>query len=382
MIKFISLIILITTTTICKDCVNYIEEKIINNFILVVDISGSMRGAPINKSIHSINKFIGNMQKKDFCSIITFNDEIKTIAQLTNQKEILYNSINNIEVTGQTHLIDALAKAIVQFHNLDGQKIVIYLTDGKDTGSILDHNSIKKIASSEAVFLYGIGIGEVEKETLLKISEITGGSFFYLEKYADIENVYQKVLNDFYSKYRNPHSMMSRITIKSIPSGKNIFINNEEIGITPLTINYPNESIIDVGVLFNRGEWKCQVPLRNGMRAVIDAREDEVGYDVKISTTPKDVLVFCDNTYIGLTSLFSISEMSKISDVGKKLVLGNIAPGDHKLKFVMLPDFNYDEKPLEFSLNIDRDLDISVNMFSRKIEEDGKVIYKERKFPY
>ncbi|MNP05978.1 von Willebrand factor type A domain protein [compost metagenome] len=80
-------------------------------------------------------------------------------------------------------------------------KLVILLTDGNDTGSVIPPQQAAELAHRHGVTIHTIGIGDVQAEgeakvdldSLRQIAGTTGGEFFRAEDRQELEQVYARL---------------------------------------------------------------------------------------------------------------------------------------------------------------------------------------------
>ena len=106
-----------------------------NNFQLIIDKSGSMSGAAISDAKAGAKYFVSKKKNNDAAGVIAFSSSIEDVVSFTSHKSTLNSGIASISIGGATHLHDALATGVKTLSGSDGARIIVYLTDGHDTGS-------------------------------------------------------------------------------------------------------------------------------------------------------------------------------------------------------------------------------------------------------
>lgn len=150
--------------------------------VLVLDVSGSMRGEPINELNQALQDFYNDIREDDTTSqrlevcIMTFNHVVKTIQEPALVENF---AMPTLTATGSTAMVTAVKEAIAkvearkQWYKETGQPYyrpwIILMTDGEpDDGQDVYGMSSKIAADTEAkryVFL-PIGIQDANMETL------------------------------------------------------------------------------------------------------------------------------------------------------------------------------------------------------------------------
>ena len=374
----------ISSTIIADDCGAKQKQPSVNNFSIVIDRSGSMSGKAISDAKKSVKHLIDELRKNDRANIITFNNTVSMLTDINSDKNRLKSLVESINVGGATHLYDAIARASSSLRTVQGSKIIIFLTDGDDTGSKFSISDIKSMNLSEGIFIYGVGLGKVDKSSLDDLSNATNGTYFTAERSGQLYNIYDKVIQAYYNNYGNNLSTTASMTVRSLPSSKKVIIDGVYKGITPLKLENLKPGMRNVSVEFGRGDWSCNTQLEMGYRTIIDARESDIGYDVFVSSTPLGASVFLDGNYIGDTPISNSSQKKKKGFFRKKddwshsnnLRIPLVPTGKHKLKVIAVPEmemgfeyeFEFSVKSRERSVYVDL-LELSYNF---KNGEKGK----------
>ena len=173
--------------------------------VLAIDTSGSTRGKVIKHAREAALKFVEGLGENDLVAIVDFNDQEHIISEFTSDKETLSKAILGLDVAGtKTTLYDAIYKALEMGSRpaLPFRRVVIVLTDGKDEGSALtiDDGITKAQVSNIPVYTIGLG-SKVDKQTLKRISRLTGGTFLFASTSADLATLYDMISEQLKNQY-------------------------------------------------------------------------------------------------------------------------------------------------------------------------------------
>ena len=214
------------------------------DIMLALDISDSMldKDLPPNRltSAKSVAKSFISGRLQDRVGLVVFAGEAFTLCPLTNDYELLYGFLEDvnhrmISVAG-TAVGSALAVCINRLRESTAKsKVVILLSDGENTAGNLDPITAAKLAKAFGVKVYTIAIGRgnsgrvfndslgvsltaPDEGTLLKISKTTNGQFYRATDNAVLANVFRQIdrlervnvknrryqeVKDFYRVYLN-----------------------------------------------------------------------------------------------------------------------------------------------------------------------------------
>jgi hypothetical protein len=114
--------------------------------------------------------------------VVTFSDTASSKIDLTNDFDNVTSTINGLSTISRTNIYAGLQEGIDQLEGSSGQKIMVFLSDGKDTlgnsdSSILD---LARGAKSKGIKIYTIGFGATgafNEDLLKQMASITGGGY-------------------------------------------------------------------------------------------------------------------------------------------------------------------------------------------------------------
>ncbi len=219
--------------------------------MLIVDMSGSMEAEdflPNNRIAVSkkvIREFI-NQRPTDLIGMVVFGTDAFLVSPLTSDHLLLQKQIAALEVgqiDGQTAIGSALARGVNHLRNSTVKsKIIILLTDGENNTGDIDPITAANLSAALGIKVYTIGMGKVggapvpylhpvygkqyyrnpdgsvymtklDEETLKKIADLTGGTYFRATDSDALTNIYQyinklektKIKNNSYTRYESKY---------------------------------------------------------------------------------------------------------------------------------------------------------------------------------
>ena len=197
---------------------------------VAIDTSASMienLPAAEKAAIDFIDETIG---EKDRGFTMSFDDSPYTLCRLTGNRERLDRSFAGLRAEGSTALYDAVVYALYQFSGVKGKKALVLLTDGKDTTSKYDFDTLLDYVKKAGVAVYGVGLNvskaELEvKAKLNRLAEASGGTTFYISDTKSLANVYKQINNElrtqylltYYSSNPTPDNKWRKVEVKVTP---------------------------------------------------------------------------------------------------------------------------------------------------------------------
>ena len=159
-------------------------------------------------------QFVIRLAPDDRCIVGFFNSKINFSPGLTNNRDSLMSYIRNDMTRGNsTRLWDGIDAGMDQLKDVTTRRVVVALTDGDDLGaSNRNYGEVLERAQREDVMLYTIGIesryhnGErwtVSRPggSFRRLASETGGGFFQLERSAELNSTFTRVVQELHSQY-------------------------------------------------------------------------------------------------------------------------------------------------------------------------------------
>ena len=225
------------------------QKKSAREIMVALDLSNSMSEKDfINENGEKVNRLVAAKQvltefaeqrKHDRLGLILFADEAYLQAPFTEDIDTWQSLLNSTELgyAGyQTAFGDAIGLSIAIFERASSkQRVLILLTDGKDTGSKMPPIKAAEIAAKHKIKIYTIAVGdpsikglyEMDVETLEKVAQITQGASFKALDNKQLQQAYQAI-NDIEEQEFETRSYRPRTSLHhwafAVYFSANIFI--------------------------------------------------------------------------------------------------------------------------------------------------------------
>ena len=185
------------------------------DLLVAVDLSGSMesedfsdeagaRSSRIDAVKQVLDRFLAR-REGDRVGLIVFGTGAFVQAPFTEDLEVVRVLLGEARARmagPKTALGDAIGLGMTLFERSDlEQRVMIVLTDGNDTGSLVPPERAAEMAAGRDVTLYTIGVGDpaaageeaLDDALLRRIAESTGGRYFYAADRAALDQVTQAI---------------------------------------------------------------------------------------------------------------------------------------------------------------------------------------------
>jgi Ca-activated chloride channel homolog len=162
---------------------------------LVLDVSGSMTGAPLQATTRAAQDLVNKLTAVDQAALLTFGTDVVLAAPLSTDHAAISNILQSLRAGGNTLLYDAAHQGVTLLEKTPpGRRAVVLFTDGEDTRSRLTLDDAVAQAQRFAVPLYIVGYGpRIKPAVLTRLAQRTGGAFFQAPRVEDIPTAFAQV---------------------------------------------------------------------------------------------------------------------------------------------------------------------------------------------
>ncbi len=134
------------------------EQNAPLSVVLLIDVSSSMAGAPLQEAKRAALEFIDQNQPQVEVALVAFNDRVRTIRGFTLDRAQLRADIQQLAAGGGTALYDSITKAIESMTAARyARHVVVLLTDGKDEDSSGKFGEVERFMQSQDVIMFAVG---------------------------------------------------------------------------------------------------------------------------------------------------------------------------------------------------------------------------------
>ena len=176
--------------------------------VLVIDVSSSMSGTPIEAARAAARLFVDALNPIDEVAILTVSNQVTLIQDFTSDREALFNAIDTLPVGGETALYEgALAGVQLAAESPSPRRVVILLSDGQQYTTLLSGSrATRDAAATEArnrgvpVYTVGLGFG-IDRSYLQQLSQSTNARNYESPQPDELEAIYAELAALLRSQY-------------------------------------------------------------------------------------------------------------------------------------------------------------------------------------
>lgn len=192
-----------------------IKELPMRDLLVAVDLSGSMEAQDFtDKEGNTVDRLTAVKEVLDTffarrdgdrVGLILFGSAAFVQVPFTNDLDVIRELLKEAQIRmlgPRTMLGDAMGLSINMFERSEvDERVLIVLTDGNDTGSLVPPERAAAIARDNGVVVYTVAIGDpaavgeqaLDEKTLENIASITGGGYFHANDRQELEDIYTRL---------------------------------------------------------------------------------------------------------------------------------------------------------------------------------------------
>jgi Ca-activated chloride channel family protein len=184
---------------------------------LLIDSSASME-QQLPMAQKAAAEFVGRLHPGDTAQIVDFDSRVQVLQAFTDERDVLEQAIWSVTAGGSTALYNAIYIALRQLETQPAaagdnmrRRVVVVLSDGQDTSSLVTFDELLDIAKRSHVAIYPIRLGpvvprpgQVRPDTefeLRRLAQETGGRLLVAKDGAALSNVYGQIADELTSQY-------------------------------------------------------------------------------------------------------------------------------------------------------------------------------------
>ena len=175
------------------------------NLAVVLDRSGSMTGAKIERAKQAAMQLVDHLRPDDVFSLVIFSDEAKVVvpAQHVEDKDALKDKIEGVRAEGSTALyagVETGAEQLDEFISSRRINRVILLSDGLANVGLSTPRDLRRLGSRLAgrgISVTTIGVGDDYNEDLMAgLAEASDANYYYVQDTEKLPEIFAKELGE------------------------------------------------------------------------------------------------------------------------------------------------------------------------------------------
>ena len=260
------------------------------NFVLVLDHSGSMKGAKLKNVKEAVKMVIDRLEPTDYVSVVIFDDTSQVIipSMPANDKPGMKAAIDQIRDAGGTTMSLGMIQGLNElrrWHIPNAVNRMILLTDGVTYGDSDRCRQLARDAASAGIAIYPLGIGADWDEDLLDtVGQLSGGMpAEFIRNATDALSIFEQQLQSAVDV-----AIRNATLILRLPVGVSA---KKAVKVLPIISDLGQSVLSDRQVVIPLGDLEKDKPQSVLVELMIDPRpaglfriaQTELSYDVPIA---------------------------------------------------------------------------------------------------
>ncbi|MDD3464317.1 MAG: FHA domain-containing protein [Candidatus Cloacimonetes bacterium] len=180
------------------------------SILVCVDVSGSMKGKPLDSVKNALLSFIGKKRANDEIAILAFSEKEELVCDFSTDTEFLRESIGKLKILpGDTSLYYCIDKGLDRLGGPTARnegRFMILFSDGKEDNPATAYtiDGVIEKARAKQIPIFTAGYTRQEKQYLQildRISQQTGGSFYDAPDAQSLSDHFGKVSRQILGSY-------------------------------------------------------------------------------------------------------------------------------------------------------------------------------------
>jgi VWFA-related protein len=170
--------------------------------VLALDVSDSVRGAPLGQLKAAAHAFVDILRPEDSLSLLTFSSQVRLVVTPADSRARAHELIEATQAQLTTSLYDAAFAAVATADASRGRPLALLFTDGADHGSWLGPEQVLRAAQASQLVVHVVDTRQEgsERAFLQELAAATGGQEWRAD-YGQLRDVLLEALDEFRSRY-------------------------------------------------------------------------------------------------------------------------------------------------------------------------------------
>jgi VWFA-related protein len=175
---------------------------------MVIDESGSMKKAA-EAAKAAATSFVQALRPEDSLAVLRFSDEPVLAHDLSKDRAASLKAIAEYNARGGTALYDAVYRALAPLSRVEGRRVVVVFTDGRDEnnagngpGSAATLDDVMGELGDSGALVFAIGLGpNVDRTVLERFARESGGEAYFPESAEALAGDYARIVETLRRRY-------------------------------------------------------------------------------------------------------------------------------------------------------------------------------------
>jgi Ca-activated chloride channel family protein len=124
------------------------------DLLIALDVSGSLTGERLDSLKNAVRAAVTALGPADRVMVLDFAEDARLAVNWTVDRSQVYSALDKVTASGWTSLMDAAFTALLLPESADRRRLLLVVTDGRDTASWLSPTDVLKAAEQSQTTVY------------------------------------------------------------------------------------------------------------------------------------------------------------------------------------------------------------------------------------
>jgi VWFA-related protein len=162
---------------------------------IVIDVSGSMEGAPLAAAQAAAIEFTQGLAPNDRASLFAFSNDVRQVVPVTTDKQAIVAGIQSLQAAGDTALYDAAQTGVYAANTSAApRRAVVFLSDGENAAeSPVTADGALGLAGDLGVPVYAVAFGDAPDTSFLQQLAAASNGLYLPATTTTVRDVYANI---------------------------------------------------------------------------------------------------------------------------------------------------------------------------------------------
>lgn len=193
--------VVISGVEVPSEAVPVVQDTAPKEAVLVLDVSGSMRGPRLAAAKEAAINYVNGLPKDVEIGLVSFNDTVTVDVRPTTDKQAVIRAIGDLEAGRRTALWDGMIAGL-DLANADLGARLLVLSDGGDTVSAATVDDVNARAAAEGIPIDIVALTPTvsHAQVLRTVTSTSGGQFLLATDVTGLNQAFDEATGSFGGK--------------------------------------------------------------------------------------------------------------------------------------------------------------------------------------
>jgi Ca-activated chloride channel family protein len=186
------------------------ESELPLSIVLALDVSLSTR-QQLRLQVEAARRFVrAILRPVDALALFQFDETVTELAPFTSDPREIERSLRQVRLGAATAMFDAVYLAADRLRPRDGRKVILLISDGGDTVSVVNYAEALRAAQQAEAIVYSVIVVPIEAQAgrnlggehaMIQLARDTGGKHYYARAGTSFDDIFARISEELRTQY-------------------------------------------------------------------------------------------------------------------------------------------------------------------------------------